>query len=55
VLYNWINSSYWWTTIDSNSCVFLGAGAVNTNQITSSDPIGIVCRTIWRCGYEKGK
>ena len=24
------------TTIDSNSCVILGAGAVNTNQITPS-------------------
>ena len=24
-------------TIDSNSCVFLGARAVSTNQITSSD------------------
>jgi len=26
------------TTIDSNSCVFLGAGAMNTNRITLSDP-----------------
>jgi len=30
---NWVSLSYSWTTIYSNSCVFLGAAAVNTNQI----------------------
>jgi len=29
-----VNLSYQMTTIDSNSYVFLQAGAVNTNQIT---------------------
>ena len=33
---NWVSLSYRWTTIDSNNCVFLGAGAVNKNQITAN-------------------
>ena len=31
-----VNLAYQRTTIDSNSCMFLGVGAVNTNQITLS-------------------
>jgi len=39
---NWVSLSYRWTTIDSNNCVFLGAGAVNKNQITANRVLGLV-------------